>query len=221
MKHPESVSPGTSKGYAAATGLEGRVSEEVSEAFRRLNKAAASGGRDHKLVLALLQASLGLLNQAGAGVFESGDVEEGGALQAASREKRTSSSRPTPSLATKSRLGAIVDSWSDDETAWFLGVGLRQVRRRSGEGTLFYFTIAGRRRYPIWQFSTQRRTLPGVHELFAWIPGTWAPEQSQRFMTSFDAGLRCRGEPMSPVDWLALGLGSRHVVDLLREASGR
>lgn len=46
----------------------------------------------------------------------------------------------------------MIDSWSDDETADHLLVGLRQVRRLAQRGELVFFLVNRKRRYPVWQF---------------------------------------------------------------------
>ncbi|WP_138946764.1 hypothetical protein [Plantibacter sp. M259] len=219
MNRAQSVGVDASNSRPASTEVEGYVSETILEAFRRLVEAAAAQGRDAKLILAVLHACIELWDEAGDGVFESAEVGEGQANRTRSHESRAEPARPSLGLAATERIGAIVDSWSDDETAGFLGVGLRQVRRRAQEGTLFYFTIAKKRRYPIWQFSPQRGTLAGIWESFSSVPDSWMPEQIQRFMTSADAGLRLHGVPIAPIEWLALGLGPEDVVDLLRKTS--
>lgn len=49
----------------------------------------------------------------------------------------------------------VIESWSDDEAADLLGIGVRQLRRRAQRGTLSYFRVHGKRRYPWGQFKTQ------------------------------------------------------------------
>lgn len=116
----------------------------------------------------------------------------------------------------KARLEAVVDSLSDDEAAWFLGISVRQVRRRRSKGQLYFFEVGRKKRYPLWQFTDHRTVLPGLREVVAATPPGLPPERMQRLMTMARASLRIDERRSDPVSWLLNGGDPQMVVRLLR-----
>lgn len=174
--------------------------EIALHALQQLLEAAEENGRDWKLIDALLITLTSIL-------------EEGPDVLAPSGPKEPRR-RLRPEY--KAQVQVVVDSLSDDETAHFLGVGPRQVRRRAHEGALYYFRVGKRRRYPAWQFDERLGVLPGLPRLIRTIPGEWSPERAHRFMTGLETDLKIAGEPIAPRTWLMAGLDPSDIIDLLR-----
>ncbi len=103
----------------------------------------------------------------------------------------------------KAHIIAIIDSFSDDETADFLGIGTRQVRRRAQQGGLHFFVVGKKRRYGTWQFHERLGVLPGLQEIIPSIPVEWSPERVHEFMTTLESGLNIHGHRVAPRTWLA------------------
>ncbi|MEV4737570.1 helix-turn-helix domain-containing protein [Microbacterium sp. LWO14-1.2] len=178
--------------------------DTVSESLNLLIETAAQQGRDGKLVSALLTTMTAFIADRGADVLAPPDPEDPGR-------------RLRPEF--RARIDAIVDSLSDDETAAFLGIGVRQVRRRAHQGALYFFTVGKRRRYPAWQFDELLGVLPGIRDILRAIPEDWTPERAQLFMSGVGAELTIADKPISPRTWLIVGLDPMEIVNLIREGT--
>ncbi|MEW2010999.1 hypothetical protein AB0300_16135 [Microbacterium sp. NPDC078814] len=169
----------------------------VVQSVGKLVGAAASTGRDWKLVDALLRTVTRVILERGEAALVT--VDEEGAKR-----------RLHPDVAE--HINAVIDSFSDDEAAALLGVGTRQLRRRAQGGGMYYFTVGKRRRYPAWQFDNRAGLLPGLQQIAATIPSGWRPETTRSVMESFDTKLAIHGEPVTPCEWLLLGLDPAVIV---------
>lgn len=201
--------PGESATTPTARGAQARHSNSISEALGDLIQAARSRGRDMKLVSALLRsmADFMLEHGADAAITTSTDTddESAGRHEEASNAAAAGHPRASISPALRSRLHAVIDSLSDDETARVLGTGTRQVRRRALAGGLYFFQAGRKRRYPCWQFIGGEHALPGLQFLTPGIPRDWPPEAVHAFMAAKHPRLLLQGAPSSPVEWLARG----------------
>lgn len=176
--------------------------ETVSNSLQLLIETAAEQGRDWKLIDALLITLTAFIADRGADVLAPCDPKD---------PRR----RLRPEY--RARIDAVIDSLSDDEAACVLGIGTRQVRRRAHERALYYFAVGKRRRYPAWQFDERLGIVPGLREVAQAIPKDWPGEQAQRFMTTLEAALELRGEPITPRTWLIVGLDPMRIAQLVRE----
>ena len=120
-------------------------------------------------------------------------------------------------LERKTRLGAITDSLSVAEVAQVLSIDAARVRRRQAKGDLYAFVAGGRRRYPLWQFTSDpaRPVLPGLAALVQGLPADMHPASVQGFMTTPQEDLRVDGIGMKPVDWLLRGGDPQALVEIL------
>lgn len=177
--------------------------DSALEAFRRLVQVAAATGRDWKFVDALLHTMVDLVLQTHGDLFVSAETPS--ETSAADIATAAPAETPTePRLRVRPeyrlRLEAVIDSWSDDETADFLRIGARQVRRRAQHGALYYFVVNRKRRYPVWQFDRVCGVLEGVAQVGMALPRSWSAERVYTFMTSQDPALAL----VTPVQWLFL-----------------
>ncbi|MGW9269049.1 helix-turn-helix domain-containing protein [Microbacterium sp. NPDC055599] len=176
--------------------------DTVSESINTLIETAAAQRRDAKLISALLTTLTTFITERGADVLAPADLED-----------MTRQLRP----AYRARIEAVVDSLSDDETAAFLGIGTRQVRRRAHDGDLYFFTIGTRRRYPAWQFDEELGVLPGLREVVRTMPREWTPERAHDFMTGLETELKIADKPIAPRIWLIVGMDPEEIINLVRE----
>lgn len=193
----------------------------VLDGLKRLVEAASGQGRDWKLVAAAVQTITDFLLEFREQVYEDEDEEKTGSA----REHAVERSQPAAtrgdgwrrqlSAVLRSRVRAVVDSLSDDETASVMSVGLRQVRRRAQASDLYYFTVGGKRRYPMWQFDWRGKLVPGMRDVTPAIPEDWSPERTLSFMTTFESGLNIHGEPLTPAEWVCIGCDPLQVVELM------
>lgn len=194
----------------------------IREALEDLIHVARSRGRDMKLVSALLRSMAEFMQEHGADATitasTGSDVDPPGSHEDARNPAAESPLRASISPALRSRLHAVIDSLSDDETARLLGIGTRQVRRRALAGGLYFFQVGRRRRYPCWQFVGDNRVLHGLQDVTPLLPRAWPPETVDAFMTTQHPHLLLRGVPVSPVEWLARGGDPRNVTHLLASA---
>lgn len=216
--NPESTSEHL--GAAARPRCGDSDSDGIAQALGELMQAAQSQGRDTKLVSAMLRAigdfiasgrePLVLIDaQDSTGLLEPADA----AVAASTRDRRPATMSP----ALRDVLSAVIGSLSDDEAARYLGVGVRQVRRRALEGTLYYFHVGRRRRYPCWQFEAGQSTLAGIRIVVPAIPLSWPPERVAEFMQTPHPRLELDGVLMSPAEWLMNGCSAEKVTKLLGE----
>lgn len=99
-----------------------------------------------------------------------------------------------------------------DQTAELLGVSRSRISHRLAEGSLWAFTVQGRRYVPRWQLTDDGHPLPGLALVVSAVPGHLHPLALETFMTTaredFDqqtpAGwLASGGDPAVVADWLA------------------
>nr|WP_017201822.1 helix-turn-helix domain-containing protein [Microbacterium barkeri] len=196
---------GKSGGDAGSELDQDAARRDLEASLRGLFDAAAEQGRDWKLIDALLITMTEMVSERGEDVL---------APTTAERPER----RLRPEF--RARIEAVVDSLSDDEAADFLGIGTRQLRRRAQAGRLYFFPVGRRRRYPAWQFDGRLGLLPGVNEVIAAIPASWRAHKTNAFISTLEAGLTIRGEPITPRMWLAIGLGPAAVIEMIQHAEG-
>jgi excisionase family DNA binding protein len=193
----------------------------VAKALEGLIRAAQLRGRDMKLVIALLRTMAEF-------VADGNDVVSGSnALAVAAKDLDRDDPQPssivdpnrslTISPALKALLSAVIDSLSDDEAARYLSIGVRQVRRRALDGSLYFFRVGRKRRYPRWQFADDRYVLPGLPAVARALPRDWSPERAQAFMENQDPRLRLRGTSRSPVEWLRSGGDASRIAELIAD----
>lgn len=194
--------------------------DSVLSAFSRLVQAAADTGRDWKLVEALLQTIVELVLESRGDVFDASEAQEESAPRTKSSvdsssteeaDKRRLRLRP----AYRLRLEAIIDSWSDDETADYLLIGLRQVQRRAREGELYYFLVNRKRRYPVWQFDRFCGVLGGVAEVAREIPESWSHERVYEFMTTRSTVLKL----VTPAQWLLMKQDPESIIEAIAQTT--
>ncbi|MGH8954556.1 MAG: hypothetical protein ACRDVF_06025 [Microbacterium sp.] len=188
---------------------------DVTRGVNDLVAAASRLNRDWKLVDALIRTIADFFEELQGRVY----VDNG----SAAKPSRDCLDRPpTDPVSTKrevppvfkARVAAVIDSLSDDEAAWFLKVGLRQVRRRAQQRNLYFFRLGPRRRYPFWQFGN-RTILPGAPAVVREIPSDWRPERVHRFMTTFEC-LDLDGELLTPAEWLFIGEDPSRIIELMQ-----
>lgn len=204
-------------GKSPAHGDEGAdISQEgldsVLDSFKRLVQAAADTGRDWKLVDALLQTMIELVLETRGDLFASTEAQASEPSRINDAEAPHAGTSAQPRLRLRAeyrlRLAAVIDSWSDDETADFLLIGARQVRRRAQQGTLYYFRVNRKRRYPVWQFDTFCGVVGGVAEVGRAFPDSWPPERVYAFMTTRSPVLNL----VTPAQWLLLKRDPNRIV---------
>ena len=110
------------------------------------------------------------------------------------------------SLALKgigSGLSMVVRTASLEDTCAYLDWDESTVRAAVSEGRLNAFKIAGRPRFPNWQFHRPATDglLPHLPELIALVSSRWAPQLVSGFMETSQAGLIAEG-PMRPTEYL-------------------
>ncbi len=177
--------------------------DTAKAALERLIGTAAAHGRDWKLVKSLVLTIAGFISEKGADVlFDASPAHPAGRM------------RPE----YRAQVEAIIDSFSDDEAAYFLDISLRHVRRLAQNKHLHFFKVGRMRRYPTWQFDERTGVLPGLHDVVMAVPSAWEPARSYAFMATHEAGLMIHGEPISPHTWLAIGLDPATVVSLIEES---
>lgn len=191
--------------------------DSVLDEFRRLVQVAADTGRDWKLIDALLQAIVQLVHETRGDVFDTSEVRASAPSTKSNMESSSNEEAGKPRLryAYRLRLEAVIDSWSDDETADYLLIGLRQVQRRTRAGELYYFLVNRKRRYPVWQFDRFCGVLGGVADVGRAIPGSWPPERVYEFMTTRSSAL----ELVTPAQWLLMKRAPGAIVTAIGGAS--
>lgn len=192
--------------------------DSVLDEFRRLVQVAADTGRDWKLIDALLQTIVKLVRETRGDVFETSGVwasqpgtksgEEASPVNEAKPRRRL---RPEYRL----RLEAVIDSWSDDETADYLLIGLRQVQRRARAGELYYFLVNRKRRYPIWQFDRFCGVLGGVADVGRAIPESWSHERVYEFRTTRSTVLKL----VTPAQWLLMKQEPESIMEAIAQTT--
>lgn len=204
----------SSEGESTHAGTEADGWPELGKALERLFRAVASQGRDLKLADALLRTIIEIISEAGADALlpeESTNPADPRTSEEAQTKPRKSRMRPE----YRDRIEAVVDSWSDDEAAGYLAIGLRQLQRRAHQGELYFFIVNRKRRYPVWQFDYRLGLIGGISEVSAVFPKDWRPEQTYRFMTTQAPGLR----HLSPAQWLLGGHDPREIAEILGRAT--
>lgn len=118
--------------------------------------------------------------------------------------------------AEVARMAAVLaDSVGIAEAAMLLGVDRSRISQRLSAGSLWSFRLGRGRRLPRWQFTADRRSLPGLDVIVAAIPAELSPESVAGFMNTAQpeldgrtpaAHLASGGDP-GPVAELVAGLG--------------
>ncbi|GAB3578196.1 hypothetical protein GCM10027406_13990 [Leifsonia lichenia] len=195
------------------------ISNGEAKALESLIRAAQLRGRDMKLVIALLRTMAEFVADGHDAVSRSNAPAV--AAEELNRDDPQASSIVDPnrgltiSPTLKALLSAVIDSLSDDEAARHLSIGVRQVRRRALDGSLYFFRVGRKRRYPRWQFADNRYVLPGLTAVAQALPRHWSPERAQAFMENQDPRLRLRGTSRSPVEWLRSGGDPSRIAELI------
>lgn len=198
-----------------------KISNSEAKALESLIRAAQLRGRDMKLVIALLRTMAEFVADGHDAVSRSNPPA--GAAEELNRDDPQASSIVDPnrsltiSPALKALLSAVIDSLSDDEAARYLSVGVRHVRRRALDGSLYFFRVGRKRRYPRWQFADDRYLLPGLPTVAQALPRHWSPERVQALMENKDPRLRLRGTSRSPVKWLLSGGDPSRIAELIAD----
>lgn len=195
----------------------------VADALTQLIRAARTRSRDPKLVSALLRAMAEFLQEQGADAAISTSTNTSATSDSADQAKDGTIGRNTGmsmSPALRARVQAVIASLSDDEAARNLGIGTRQVRRRAVAGSLYFFRVGRRRRFPCWQFVGERLVLPGLRSVGPAVPRYWPPEVVHAFMTTAHPILQGPGGSTSPVQWLVSGGEPAVVASVLSSVRG-
>lgn len=214
------ASPYRGSGFARSEGGDPVSQEDLDSAlnaFRRLIQTAADNGRDWKLVEALLQTTLELVRETRGDLFDASEIQapkpgtNSGKMPPHTDEADKRRRRLRPEY--RRRLEAVVDSWSDDETADYLVIGLRQVQRRAREGKLYYFLVNRKRRYPVWQFDRFCGVLDGVAEVGRAIPESWSYERVYEFMMTRSPVLAL----VTPAQWLIMKRDPESIIEAIAQ----
>lgn len=88
-----------------------------------------------------------------------------------------------------------------DQAADLLQVSRSRLSDRISAGTVWAFTLQGRRWLPQWQFTADGHVVPGLSQIVAAIPDSLHPLAVEGFMTT----RRQDFDDRSPIDWLASG----------------
>lgn len=189
--------------------------DDVTRGVNDLIAAATRLNRDWKLVDALIRTIADFIEALpDRGYSENGDSAKPSRERLKGPPTEPASTKREMSPAFKPQVAAVIDSLSDDEVAWFLEVGLRQVRRRAQERNLYFFRVGSRRRYPLWQFAN-RKILQGAPAVSREIPSDWRSERVHRFMTTFEC-LDLNGELLTPAEWLFIGEDPSRIIELMQ-----
>lgn len=176
--------------------------DSVVDSLRELVQAAADTGRDWKLIDALVRTMIDLVLETDGDLFTS--TGSSNDTNAAADPKGSAAATEAPRLRLRTeyrlRLEAVIDSWSDDETADFLMIGTRQVRRRAEQGKLYFFLVNRKRRYPVWQFDQPCGVVEGVAHVGRALPPSWPVERVYAFMTTRSARL----QQVTPAQWMLM-----------------
>jgi hypothetical protein len=197
---------------------------EVHESIQGLIEVVESQGQGDELVVTLLREVADLIKkrQPRGGALSDEQVAfliESGTFTAEKfADIEASLARgDLAKLERTTRLEAVVNSLSADEVALRLGIDASRVRHRRAKGGLYAFTAGGRRRYPLWQFTSDpaRPVLPGLAALVKGFQEDMHPASVQGFMTTPQMDLLVDGKRMTPVDWLLHGGDPQDLVDIL------
>ncbi|MEW2011505.1 hypothetical protein AB0300_18775 [Microbacterium sp. NPDC078814] len=182
------------------------------DSLRRLVQVAGDTGRDWKLVDALLRTMIELVLETAGDLFVATEQLATEPVDATEAESYCDDGSVESRLGLRPeyglRLEAVIDSWSDDETADFLMIGLRQVQRLARRGKLYYFLVDRRRRYPIWQFDRSCGVLGGVAQVAQAIPHSWSAWHVYEFMTTRHSLLSLA----TPAQWLLMNHDPESIV---------
>ena len=118
----------------------------LTDSLQLLVEVAARQGRDWKLIGALLQVIVDMVTATDGDVFETqvGSTTSRSRSDENTAEERRSHGKLLPEF--RMRIACVIDSWSDDEAADYLHVGLRQVRRMAQRGDLVQIVARHQRR---------------------------------------------------------------------------
>ncbi len=123
------------------------------------------------------------------------------------------------SVAAASALAA--SALTAAEVADGLGLDASTVRHYRVQRRLHSFVVAGKARFPAWQFDDERRApLPGLATVLAAVDGGLHPLTIAGFFTTEQPELELDGRPVTPREWL-LGHGDPERVVALARDLGR
>lgn len=197
---------------------------DVEASFHSLIGAAESQAQGAELVIALLRESTQLIQkrQSRGGALSDAQVQfliESGDFSPGEFDE-VSASVARGELANaehRTRLAVVAASLSAAEVADLLGIDQSRVRHRQAKGSLYAFSVAGKRRYPTWQFTVHEMqpVLPGLATVVKAFPADMQPATIQGFMTTPQESLRVDDEAVTPPEWLLHGGDPRNVVAIL------
>jgi hypothetical protein len=206
--------------------------EEVAKSLSDLILAAHSQGRDNEIVVVMLKESTDLLTKErqprGGGLTDEQAryLVESGAFTAdeLAQTEREVAAGALAEEERKTRLGALARTLSAGEVASKLGIDASRVRHRQAKGLLFGFRVAGKRRYPTWQFTEgDAQPLPRLATVIEAFPHDWHPAGIEAFMTTPKSSLRAPSlsmsedtpERLTPAEWLESGGDPDAIVRIL------
>ncbi|MDD9153988.1 hypothetical protein PUY80_15570 [Plantibacter flavus] len=195
------------------------------ESVRELADAVAHlGGDGQYMVDALIEMVLSLrpITKSTMSADQRGFLIESGTLS----EERLAAAEAKAergSLALKgieSGLSMVVRTASLEATCAYLDWDESTVRSAVSEGRLYAFEIAGRPRFPTWQFHRPAPDglLPHLSDLIAALPPHWVPQVVSGFMETSQPTLVSTG-PTRPAEFI-LRTGNFDVVRAVLESVG-
>ncbi|HEY5116467.1 MAG TPA: helix-turn-helix domain-containing protein [Nakamurella sp.] len=113
------------------------------------------------------------------------------------------------------RIAETAQALDTAAAADLLGVHRTRVQHLRDDGDLYAYRDGRRNRYPLWQFTDQRRPLPGLRRILAAL-GPVHRSVVAGFMTTVQPDLDTRTGPVNARDWLAAGRDPEPVVELAR-----
>jgi hypothetical protein len=118
--------------------------------------------------------------------------------------------------SVESWLSYVNDTISIDDAASLLKMDVAELPRAVAEGSLFATEVAGRLRFPKWQFDVSQpgRVLPGLEEVIAAAKKRWDARGVSAFMATPQSGLVSSGRK-TPVAWLRDGGDVEEVVAVI------
>jgi len=121
--------------------------------------------------------------------------------------------------AAEAWLSHLYATLSLDQAAAILGRAEADVRTAASEGRLHAVEVAGRLRFPDWQFSlgSPSKLLPGLTQIIQVVTPRWTFQSAAGFFATPQSSLVAEG-PQTPAQWLRGGGDVRNVIEIV-EAS--
>ncbi len=103
----------------------------------------------------------------------------------------------------ESQFSRLIRTASLEKTGAYLGWDEKAVRAAASEGRLYVFDVAGRLRFPRWQFhrAAPDGLLPHLAELIDLVPPHWTPQVVSGFMETSQSRLVTEG-PTRPTEYI-------------------